>query len=498
MEPVGTPGPTSPAPPELRPRGTPPGSDSPGSGSLSRTTLLLLGGVFGLAIAVVLVLPKMVASPEPSSTPVTEPPAATQPAPDSVTTPVPTEEARREAELALQRYLKRRAELELLNADTWAAETMAQAAAGASAGDRLFGQRRFVEARNDYSAAEEQLAELAVSRPQRLTEALQAGWQHLEADDGPAAAEQFTLALILEPGLVDAELGLARAEVRPAVLERMAVGRIAETSGQLEAARQAFLEAAGLDAEFTPAVEAAARIAAVQADTAFGSAMSRALAAIETGRYAAAGKALDEAARLRPGDQVVTDARRRLVAARRAAELTRLRREGDRKTAEEAWTEAEAIYRSALKIDPAAGFANHGLERASARARLHARIDDYLAAPPRLYSPEPLAEAERMLADSTPIPAGEPQLAAKTRQLATLVNAAKQPRSVRLRSDGETEVTVYHVGRLGRFAEQTLQLRPGSYTVVGARPGYRDVRITFTVAPDQPSPSVDVRCRELL
>jgi tetratricopeptide (TPR) repeat protein len=355
-----------------------------------------------------------------------------------------------------------------------------------------------VEARNDYSAAEEQLAALAASRPQRLTEALQAGWQHLETDDGPAAAEQFTLALILEPGLEEAEHGLARAEVRPAVLERMTAGRLAETSGQPEAARQAFLEAAGLDVEFTPAVEAAARIAAEQADSAFGSAMSRALAALDTGRYAAAAKALDEAARLRPGDQVVTDARRRLVAARRAAELARLRREGDSKVAQESWTEAEALYRAALKIDPAAGFASHGLERASGRARLHARIDHYLAAPPRLYSPEPLAEAERLLADSTPIPAGEPQLAAKTRQLATLVDAAKQPRSVRLRSDGETEVTVYHVGRLGRFAEQTLQLRPGSYTVVGARPGYRDVRITFTVAPGQPSPAVDVRCRELL
>ncbi len=464
---------------------------------MSRTTLLLLGGAFGLAIAVVLVLPKMMASPESSTASAIETPAAIQPAPEPAT-PVPAEESRRGAELALQRYLKRRAALELLNAENWAVEMMAQAAAGASAGDRLFGQRRFVEARTDYRAAEEQLAALAASRLQRLAAALQAGWQDLEADDGPAAAEQFTLALVLEPGLEEAERGLNRAEARPAVLESMAVGRLAESSGQLDAARQAYLEAAGLDAEFTPAVEAAARIAAVQADTAFGSAMSRALAAIETDRYAAAGKALDEAARLRPGDPVVTDARRRLVAARRAAELARLRREGDRKTAMEAWIEAEALYRSALNIDPAAGFASHGLERASGRVRLHARIDHYLAAPRRLYSPEPLAEAERLLADSTPIPAGEPQLAAKTRQLATLVDAAKQPRSVRLRSDGETEVTVYHVGRLGRFAEQTLQLRPGSYTVVGARPGYRDVRITFNVAPDQPPPAVDVRCRELL
>ena len=48
-------------------------------------------------------------------------------------------------------------------------------------------------------------------------------------------------------------------------------------------------------------------------------------------------------------------------------------------------------------------------------------------------------------------------------------------------SDGLTDITLLRVRRLGTLAEQTLSLRPGVYTAVGIRNGYRDVRIKFEV-----------------
>jgi len=65
-----------------------------------------------------------------------------------------------------------------------------------------------------------------------------------------------------------------------------------------------------------------------------------------------------------------------------------------------------------------------------------------------------------------------------------------------VQSDELTEVTVYRVGRLGTFERQRLQLRPGTYTVVGSRRGYRDVRHTLViVAGEIPNP-LTVRCEE--
>jgi hypothetical protein len=65
-----------------------------------------------------------------------------------------------------------------------------------------------------------------------------------------------------------------------------------------------------------------------------------------------------------------------------------------------------------------------------------------------------------------------------------------------LQSDGLTQVSIYHVGRLGQFTSQTLELRPGTYTVVGSRPGYRDVRQTLTVKPGSNQITLDIRCEE--
>ena len=54
---------------------------------------------------------------------------------------------------------------------------------------------------------------------------------------------------------------------------------------------------------------------------------------------------------------------------------------------------------------------------------------------------------------------------------------------MRLESDQLTSVTLYRVGALGAFAAKEVELRPGTYTAIGSRDGYRDVRQTFTVRP---------------
>jgi hypothetical protein len=67
---------------------------------------------------------------------------------------------------------------------------------------------------------------------------------------------------------------------------------------------------------------------------------------------------------------------------------------------------------------------------------------------------------------------------------------------VTLVSDNATEVTVYRVGELGTFAARELELKPGRYTAVGSRRGFRDVRETFTVLPGRENGPVTVVCVE--
>ena len=65
-----------------------------------------------------------------------------------------------------------------------------------------------------------------------------------------------------------------------------------------------------------------------------------------------------------------------------------------------------------------------------------------------------------------------------------------------LESDEKTEVTVFQVAVLGKFERVELALRPGTYTVVGTRRGYRDVRRTLVVRPGQEPAPLLVLCEE--
>ena len=483
--------------PELRPPAA--AVRATGKGWGAHAGLLLIAAALGLAVAAVLWLPTLVAPPEVHTT--AAPAAPSRPAtgdPSASRATATSEDSRRLAEQKLQHYLKRRAELELLQAETWAEREMAVAAETVRTGDRLFAERRFDVAGTRYAEAASNLETLATTRPERLARALDEARSALDGDDGDLAAHHFAYALLIEPGLEEAEAGLARAEARAAVLERMNAGQLAELAEELDAAETAYRAAHDLDPDYARAADAATRIASLREEREFGTAMSATLAALDAGRLDAAQGHLETAARLRPADKAVTDARRRLAERRRSGELVRLRAAAEKQAAAEAWEEAGRLYRAALKIDPAAGFATAGVARAERRQRLIARIDHYLADPTRLHAPEPLAEAGRLLEEAAVSTDAEPGLAAKRARLAGHVQAASTPRAVTLRSDGLTEVTLYHVGRFDRFVEQRLQLLPGRYTVHGARPGYRDVRVSFTIAADGTPAPVDVRCTEAL
>jgi tetratricopeptide (TPR) repeat protein len=476
-----------------------------GDGGSLRWFMVLLGFVLLLGMLVVLVLPGLV---KPQIETSESPPATTaavedEPVVDSAGTAPPeagpvndSADARAVAENALQAYLELRARLELDNVSAWGEPEWGRSAALADDGDRRFSQRRFPQAASAYSGALQLLQGLADGKALRYDTAMEEGSSALEADDSDIATARYELALAIRPGDAAATRGLERARLRPGVLAFMAQGAQAEDDGDLAAARTAYKQAVDRDADYRPAVEAHERVSTRLAGLAFQAAMTRALAALDKGRLSEADRALKEAAAIRPDDIAVRDAGRRLAAARQASRLATLRRKADVQASAEDWQGAAALYRQALKVDRNAGFASDGLARAQARARLHEQIDHYLDRPSRLYSDEPLANAGELLEGAAAAPEGEPKLANKLARLQTLVREAGTPLPVSLRSDGETEVVIYHVGRLGRFDMHRLQLKPGDYTVVGSRKGYRDVRKTLSVRPGKSGAELVIRCEE--
>jgi tetratricopeptide (TPR) repeat protein len=304
------------------------------------------------------------------------------------------------------------------------------------------------------------------------------------------------MALAIQPEHPAATRGLAQAGSRNAVIEQMNLGQSAASGSDLEAARVAYRQAVQLDADYAPAREALQQVTEQINARDFNAAMTRALAALDAGRTGAASKALAEAERLQPGDNAVRDVRLRLREIQAQNSLDNLRRKAAATVSSEDWQSAVELYRKALAIDPAAGFARTGLSRAEERVTLHAQIDHYLGEPARVYSAVPLANARQLLAAASEAPADEPRLASKISALRELVTRAGTPQTLTLNSDGATSVAIYHVGRLGQFTTRQMELLPGDYTIVGSRPGYRDVRKEVRIRPGVPLPSLQVRCEE--
>jgi tetratricopeptide (TPR) repeat protein len=442
-----------------------------------------------LALTVIVLLPRLVSDAPPGS-PVADSVPGQEPASGD------TAAARRAAEQALQAYLHQRARLELEKAATWGEPEWSNATGAATAGDRLFGQRRFRMAAESYITALQGLESLEAARGARLTAALEAARRALANNDAPLALAQFERALAIEPDNAQAQSGLQRARVRDELLALLAAGRQAESDADLPVAQAAYEKAVRLDPAWQPTATALQRVTQQRLEQQFQAAMSRAVAALEAGRFTQAATALGEATALKPGAAVVRDTRQRLAQARQQARLTALQHQAEARVRAEDWQAAVELYRKALAVDARAGFAQTGLEQSQDRARLHKQLDHYLDDPARVYSAEPLANAEQLLAAAGQAPPGEPRLAEKLTALQRLVNGARTPMTVTLHSDGMTDVVIYHVGRLGAFERRQLELRPGSYTAVGSCAGYRDVRRTIEVMPGSGPLSVDIRCEE--
>jgi tetratricopeptide (TPR) repeat protein len=482
---------------------TPSGRDDrvpsrPRSTALRVVTIALLCLALLMLVAVVVVLPELVAE---RTTHEREPAPMTPPA-TSLAPPPPADAQRlarekREAENTLGIVLRKQTELEAEGVATWGGQDYDAALDALAAGDAQLQAGRFAEAADYYEKVGAQLDALRASMGDRLRSALQAGEAALAADDGPVARQNFEIALAIDPHSERGQQGMLRARVLEEVVALIASGSEHEAQGDFDAAKEQYTAALALDPRSARAGTAFAAVVESIRQRDFHAAMSAALTALENRDFTASRAALMRADAILPGAPEVADAGKRLQLAVQASRISAHRKDAQALERDERWQEASDRYAAVLAIDANAAFASAGTERSLAKARIHAELDAYLAALGRLSAPGPRDNARRLLDAAAGLNSKtEPKLAAKVERLAKALEIAETPMQVRLQSDNLTEVTVYKVGRFGRFASRDLQLPPGTYVAVGKRPGYRDVRVEFTLTGGQEPTDITVLCQE--
>lgn len=407
-----------------------------------------------------------------------------------------------EVDAALGEFLRLDDDLKKAGADRWGGADWNALRSQAQAADSAYRGRDLMAALAGYRSATAQGRGLLASAPQRLATALAAGEAALLAGRQAEATAGFTAALAVAPDDAAARGGLARAARLDELLALMSRAQAAEAAGQPAQALGLYRQAAALDPAWAPAGAGVARLSQAVARDNYETQMARGLAEQSAGRSGAARAAFTAALQARPGDATAQAALAQLDADARLAQLAAQQAEARGFEQAERWADAAQRYEAMLGVDANLVAAREGREHARARLDLDTRLRAATANADHFNDDAVLAAARDLLASAratlTATVQPAPVLAGQVAELERLVRVGAIPVPVLLESDNLTEVTIFKVGRLGAFNSRILELRPGTYTALGARPGYRDVRRSFRVAPGSGQVAVVVRCEDTI
>ncbi len=448
-------------------------------------------------------------------------PASASPAPAAVTGPAPAAVTGDDVRTARAHLEARLASLDARGAGVWGGQAYADAkareadASGADeAGNTSVAAQKLAE-------AERLLSEVEQSAPRALAAQLASGERALKAGNGAAARQAFDLARLIDPGNSQAADGLQRAQALDHALPLLADGMNAEASHNYSRAVRDYRQVLSHEPRNAPAQAGLKRASAALSAAQYARAVGIGLDALGDGRLEAARQAFELAHSINRRGREAEEGLERVSSELEARELTQLESRGATLEAQQRWSEALLVYDRALSIDPSLSFAQQGKARVAARARLEgvrltsaapagadlsgasratpdltSRLQVLVDDPQQLDSQAVRAEAAALLREAG---ATQPE-SALLRQYAVRLSALLQDYDktvhLALTSDNLTEVEIPQIGSFGTFSRREIDLKPGRYTVIGTRAGYKDVRRDVTVEPGQETQTISVRCEE--
>ncbi|MDX1405564.1 MAG: serine/threonine-protein kinase [Woeseiaceae bacterium] len=400
------------------------------------------------------------------------------------------------ADDALGELLSKLGRLQNRAIDRWGGQAYLDAVDLYSQGDEAYVARNYARASELYREASERLDPFFDSIDQVFEETLAAAKQAFEAPDPGEAVRLYDLAVAITPGHPEAKAGLERSLTLESVLDLTTQGNRFEKDLEFDAAKTAFQRALELDPLWQPAAEGLDRVQAAIKEMTFDMHMSEGLEALAAEDFASARAAFNAAKSLDPTSRQPLDGLLQVDQGIRLANIRRLEGEAEALVADEQWEASIGVYEEILGIDPDLQFAKEGLAYSKSRAALHNRLQALIDDPDTLSDPVNMQTATRLLLDVARVSPMGPRLEDQKNELSRLLKRAARPLTVQLVSDNATEVAIYKVGKLGTFNRRELELVPGMYVAVGNRPGYRDVRLEFRVAPEIDMQPIVIKCEE--
>jgi serine/threonine protein kinase len=481
----------------FQPRSLP--SAEPTGGGSRNVVYAGFGLLFAAVLAVIFLLPGYMADRNSVTPPVKASELAresTPPAEAEMETAPEDAGSRQVADQALADLLGLEDSLAAKSVQLWGGADWVAARELVTEGDEFYKDRLFGSATDAYRAAFRLMEPLEARADSVLATALVDGATAFAAGNQMLALERFDLALAIDGDNAEAKAGQARALQLDKVLTLMDEAAGYEMEKRWAEALQTYARTLEVDSSWPAALEGRARVDSIVAGNEYLAAMSSGYAALAAENYSVARREFNAALQARPGDSDAQVALAQIDSEQRLARIIALSAEADTYKNDENWPAAAERYQQILNIDSSVVAAKSGLETSSERAELDTRLRGSIKNPDKLAADNVWDATRELLTYARGAEPQGPRLSGQISELDRLLTRARIPVAVEFQSDNLTDVVIYKVGRLGSFASRNVELRPGSYTAVGVRKGYRDVRTTFRVVPEDDMQPIILSCED--
>ena len=180
----------------------------------------------------------------------------------------------------------------------------------------------------------------------------------------------------------------------------------------------------------------------------------------------------------------------------RLEKISLIQKEATIATTNEMWDLAKVLYEEILALDPNIIEIKKNLQTVNERINLVSNLTLFISSIDKLNDDELYNQAITTLNKAQGVQNKGPKLEQQINDLNRVLKFASIPLDTIFMSDGMTQITIYKLAQLGSFYEKTVSLRPGTYTAIGTRPGYRDVILKFRV--EKAGQQFMIQCKEMI
>jgi tetratricopeptide (TPR) repeat protein len=305
-----------------------------------------------------------------------------------------------------------------------------------------------------------------------------------EVDDYNVASLNISNALRLKPLSVEAQELKEKISRLPTVLENIQKATVARMENNLELEVKYLKEVIDSDPS---RIKLSDRLGVVEEEILelhFAQLINSGLVSVDQKDLVAAQHYLKNATSIFKKRSEVELLSRKVKALATDLGVERLVKEAKSASKADNWPMAETLYQKAGKIQPNRKDLIDGYALAGKINSLSGKLAYHLQAPHRLASVNVAEIARVLVTEATTVSAKSHLLADQTIKLLELLKVYSTKVSVKVISDGVTNISVRGVGMVGLTDEKTIDLRPGKYTFEGKRIGYRSKLIQVEVPPN--------------